>query len=313
VNEKINIGEPEDGEDEKFQLKDVPQVELDETIKIVNRLFSEHVADKIQLEVRSHKVLDVEVNNKNYGGGKLRHILQTASVIGIVAARGFFSAKTCFVDLGAGKGNLSFWLSKAIEDESVQDAKVLVIDRASHRHKKDNLIKDRSLVERIRVDIADLALDNLNLHNCETIVGVSKHLCGRATDFALRCLINCKKTAGFLICVCCHHQITYNSFLGRDWLTSNGIDRRTFNILTKMVSWCICGDGRSRDAKRNEIVENGDMRKEKEEIGWKCKRLLDYARVQFLNQRGFDANLSFYVDKSQTLENVCIVGKVNKI
>lgn len=45
-----------------------------------------------------------------------------------------------------------------------------------------------------------------------------------------------------------------------------------------------------------------------EEIGWKCKRLLDYARVEFLRAKGFEANLSYYVDKKFTLENVCIVA-----
>lgn len=46
-----------------------------------------------------------------------------------------------------------------------------------------------------------------------------------------------------------------------------------------------------------------------EEIGWKCKRLMDYARVEYLRNAGYEAYLSYYVDKVHTLENICIVGE----
>lgn len=49
-----------------------------------------------------------------------------------------------------------------------------------------------------------------------------------------------------------------------------------------------------------------------EEIGWKCKRLLDYSRVVYLRSSGYEANLSYYVDKVHTLENICIIGEYLK-
>lgn len=190
---------------------------------------------------------------------------------------------------------------------------MLVIDRASVRFKRDNKVDDRSIVERIKVDIGDLDITKVNFGSCKSIVGVSKHLCGGATDLALKCLLNANKEAvkaqGILICVCCHHQITHNTFVGRDWLFANGVTRRAFEVIIKLASWCTCGDGRSREERKEGLIEDHERRKEMEEIGWKCKRLMDYARVEYLRSNGYEANLSYYVDKVQTIENICIVGE----
>lgn len=86
-----------------------------------------------------------------------------------------------------------------------------------------------------------------------------------------------------------------------------------FEIVIKLVSWYICGDGRSREARKEGLIEDHERREEMSEIGWKCKRLLDHARVEFLRKNGFEANLSFYVEKSRTPENVCIVGVKKKV
>lgn len=63
------------------------------------------------------------------------------------------------------------------------ECSVLLIDKASHRHKQDNkLNKDCLLVERIRADISDLMISEVPLvQKANGIVGVSKHLCGAAT------------------------------------------------------------------------------------------------------------------------------------
>ena len=55
------------------------------------------------------------------------------------------------------------------------------------------------------------------------VVGVSKHLCGAATDLTLRCLEtfsasgNAKgKIETILIALCCHHRCDWNIYVGKD-------------------------------------------------------------------------------------------------
>ena len=55
------------------------------------------------------------------------------------------------------------------------------------------------------------------------MIGVSKHLCGVATDLALRCLQtfsasgNAKgKIETILIALCCHHRCDWNIYVGKD-------------------------------------------------------------------------------------------------
>ena len=303
-----------DDNDSSFRLSDVPQNEIDAIVKTVNELFEKNVADKVEKTIREHKIFADELANETYGSEKRRHIVQTSSIFGIMEHEGFLKTNTCFVEFGGGKGALTFWLSNAVNH--LENTKVLVIDRASLRHKKDNLIEDRNLVERIRADIADLDLKGLEmLKKFNSVVGVSKHLCGGATDLALRCMVQGNKsgvkTSDFIICVCCHHRCSWETFVGKDWLIANGIDRKVFNILIKLVSWYTCGDGLSRDKHNNVVLtpEKELERKEREEIGWKCKRLIDCARVQFMTENGYKAKQSFYAEKSDTLENVCITGK----
>lgn len=101
------------------------------------------------------------------GEESLRHLRQASSMFGILREKNFIKSETCIVDLGAGRGSLSFWLAKLIETEKLEKSKVLVIDRASHRFKRDNKVDDRSLVERIRVDIGDLDLNGVEFGDCK--------------------------------------------------------------------------------------------------------------------------------------------------
>ena len=83
-----------------------------------------------------------------------------------------------YVEFGSGRGQLTYWLARssksALElkkdvqeksnNDSVNDRKFILIDKASHRHKFDNKLKDETPdfnVTRIRVDIQDLVLEKL--------------------------------------------------------------------------------------------------------------------------------------------------------
>ena len=77
------------------------------------------------------------------------------------------------------------WLCRALP--SPQSVKLVLVDRASPRHKLDGKLKELRLkeVRRIRADIRDLELSKV-FQQPQHVVAVSKHLCGAATDLTLR-------------------------------------------------------------------------------------------------------------------------------
>lgn len=147
--------------------------------------------------------------------------------------------------------------------KDTEQSTVLLVDKASLRHKKDNKIEDRSSVQRIRADITDLDLDKLDAAQvADNIVAVGKHLCGGATDVTLRCLINGNQTRksvrGFVIALCCHHRCSWRAFVGKKFLLDNGITQKEFDVMTKMVGWAVCGTGISRELRKEIEMRSED-------------------------------------------------------
>lgn len=58
-------------------------------------------------------------------------------------------------------------------------------------------------------------------------------------------------------------------------------------------------------------MENGLDKKQREEIGRRCKQIIDWGRLKFLENQGFKCDMHYYVTADVSLENVCIVA-VNK-
>lgn len=105
VKKNINSCEDESvSADEDIKLRDLEASEIDKVTKIVEKLFDEHVAGKIQREVKSHNIFEHELKVETYGEDKIRHLLQTSSILGILEAKDLLKSHTCFIDLGAGKG-----------------------------------------------------------------------------------------------------------------------------------------------------------------------------------------------------------------
>ncbi|TPX57142.1 hypothetical protein PhCBS80983_g04047 [Powellomyces hirtus] len=48
---------------------------------------------------------------------------------------------------------------------------------------------------------------------------------------------------------------------------------------------------------------------ERETLGLQCKRVLDYGRLAYLRRCGFEAELVYYVDRKNSLENLALVAK----
>lgn len=241
------------------KLSEIPEDFLTGIIAKVNKLYEEHVHGNIQNLQLDHSVMKEELAKPEYGPETLKHLIQTSSILGYIDEFKFLQNDTSFIEFGAGKGQVAYWLAQAIKP--LTNANVILIDRASHRHKKDNKILERDVVHRIRADIGDLDLSKLNeCKQAQHIVGVSKHLCGAATDLALRCLLASStneakvNTKGFVIALCCHHRCAWQPFVGKKFFQENQITEEEFVIMTKMVSWAICGSGMSRETRK--AIEN---------------------------------------------------------
>lgn len=159
---KINFLDKNEDNLANFKLREVPKDEVNAVVAIVEKLFAENVEGKIKSEILSHEIFNEELKRPDLGEDSLRHLHQASSMLGILKSKNFVNSETAFVDLGAGRGQTSFWLTKMIESEGLEESKVVVIDRASHRFKRDNKVDDRNLVERIKVDIGDLDLSKFD-------------------------------------------------------------------------------------------------------------------------------------------------------
>lgn len=71
--------------------------------------------------------------------------------------------------------------------ESISETSIVLVDKASHRHKMDNKLKIENCsaqerIHRIRGDILDLDLSQIDvIRKSKHVVGLTKHLCGVAT------------------------------------------------------------------------------------------------------------------------------------
>jgi len=320
------------GEDSEKQLVDqekLNQIKLHELsdeefyglIGKVKYLYDKHIGSSIQEMQLEHKSLKEELNRKDYGQETLRQLTQASSLLGILEKDHQLMEHTSYVEFGAGKGQLAYYLATVLEGQQFTHSQVILIDRMSLRHKKDNKVANKELVQRIRADIADLKLSALpELKKTERTVALSKHLCGAATDLTLRCILGdgSASTDYVLIALCCHHRCSWQSYVGRSFLQKSGIGPREFAILTKMVSWAVCGTGLSRERRKAmEMTEDQPTetntqrlsREEREKIGQQCKRVLDYGRLDHLRSHGYHAELKFYVSKDVTLENVVLLAR----
>lgn len=327
-----------------FKLADVDGETVESIIEKINKMYDEsRIDEQIEELWLTHPLLEPELSKSEYGAETRKHLLQTSAILGYLEHYRLLNDHTSYVEYGAGKGQVAYWLAQAITGHP--NSNVLLIDRASLRHKKDNKLDETHAVHRIRADICDFDMNKFDLLlKAKHIVGMGKHLCGAATDFAIRCILNgntgdgvadAPKTDAFIVALCCHHRCDWQPFVGKEFFLRHKISRREFAIITKMVGWAICGTGMSRE-RRKEIEEkqkaaadsgeepseaadggglfrdiNRALRDSRREIGRKCKRLIDFARIEYLQANGYRCSLKSYVSSDVTLENICLVAMRN--
>lgn len=170
----------------------------------------------------------------------------------------------CFVEFGAGKGDLSLYVKKAVNEDN-GEATYLLLDRKSVRNKTDQTLhghsENKSRVQRQLIDIKDLDLSKVECiaDNDKKVVAVSKHLCGCATDISLKCLMNYVEAEkskghtdpiqGIIIAICCHQICRYEMYPNQQYLTSINMSKTEFERMCKMTSWATCHGGSTTEEK----------------------------------------------------------------
>ncbi|KAK6629621.1 hypothetical protein RUM43_003438 [Polyplax serrata] len=287
-----------------YPISSVPEDVLLHLIERINLVYAEEKLN-CKKSILTHPCMELALSNSEMGMNTKKHLIQNSSLIKNMEGNGFLKENMTFVEFGAGRGHLGFWISQAVNEKT--NCSLVLIDKASHRHKSDNKLKGVSPVstERIRADIADVELAKVSLlrESKNAVVGVTKHLCGIATDLALRCIARGKSgglnVAGVVMAFCCHHRCTWTSYAGKEFLLQKGFTPEEFSALCSISSWATCGSGRPRWKSAEttpEIVgeetdrykRHGLTQEVREEIGRKCKLILNHGRLRYLEQHGFE-------------------------
>ncbi|NXJ02407.1 TRM13 enzyme, partial [Psophia crepitans] len=236
---------------------------------------------RLKEQILSHQALQEALNDPKNGESAFKHLKQQASILGNMEKLHLLGPGRCFVEFGAGRGKLSHWVDIALQN--VENVQFLLVERATTRFKVDGKHKRTdSVFERLQVDIQHLCLKKVPILEKKKlpVVGIGKHLCGAATDLALRCLVesyatccdgekeepapkrsrtdktdvassnsadnestknDCEPVAGIVIALCCHHKCDWSHYVGRDFFKSVGLGAVEFNYFQRMSSWATCG------------------------------------------------------------------------
>ncbi|NXT86785.1 TRM13 enzyme, partial [Anhinga rufa] len=258
----------------------------------------------LEEEILSHQALQEALNDPKNGESAFKHLKQQASILGNMEKLHLLGPGRCFVEFGAGRGKLSHWVDIALQN--VENIQFLLVERATTRFKVDGKHKRRdSIFERLQVDIQHLCLNKVPILEKKKlpVVGIGKHLCGAATDLALRCLVesytaccdgeseepppkrsrndktevasnssagnesnkdDCKPVAGIVIALCCHHKCDWTHYVGREFFKSVGLGPVEFHYFQRMSSWATCGM-RETTTKASTSEESEDQTNDTEE------------------------------------------------
>ena len=120
--------------------------------------------------------------------------------------RGLLSETPVYIEFGAGRGMLSLGVDFCLNGHLPTDpaypadsrGKYLLIDMSPVRFKADRWLRHKeSDFQRVTGNIRDIDLRKVPIFQPERnrhIVGIAKHLCGVATDYTIRCVVNARRS-----------------------------------------------------------------------------------------------------------------------
>ena len=282
---------------------------------------------------------------------RLRHIKQDADIISQMATFQLFSrdCRHVFIELGAGKGKLGVSL-RVVAPLS----RVVFVERSGQRRKADRVNADHAQsFLRIRMDIRHCLVHRLPLPTIPAAppstvneerkeclpssVIVAKHLCGLATDLALRSASNFLSSssssptthfAGVSIATCCHHACSSEDYVGTPWLVERGFTAAEFELMRYWSGWVNsfreAEDDDSSKVDKEETEEHraitssrvarvaGLSGEELRQLGFMTRRVIDQGRVNFLRALGLRAVQRRYCSPSLSPECYLILASASQ-
>jgi tRNA:m4X modification enzyme len=207
------------------------------------------VAEPVGSTVTATDCYLANMNLNEFGHRARKHLEQIGSILAQLVQYELLRNNTCFVEMGAGRGQLSHELHACLKTES--NIQFALIERDHQRYRYDahhRLEHHGPSFERYRLDIRDLYLSELpaivNTQSTSHIVVISKHLCGGATDLALRCACDAQTTTGrmraIIIALCCHHRLMWNDYVGKPFFRRLNLTPRDFSLIRSLTSWSTC-------------------------------------------------------------------------
>lgn len=307
----------------KFELEH--EEENDELMKKYITVLEELDYNPLEFKVFHHDGLKSRLDEKT----NQKHPIQQNSLIANLKNRQLLNESFFYLEFGCGKGELLRYLNQCILQQNPSESSTYgfgLIDRGKNRMKADSkIVQDcenvtlTPQIKRSKIDIKDLNLDKfISDLKIDKVVGISKHLCGAATDLTLKLILNSSildnnQFGGVLIAMCCRHACSLDQLLpqSRQYLYDKGFKTvESFNILKKLVSWAL-------DKKNeNEVDKYGLNFQQREKIGLIARRVIDESRVHALRTvlgDQYNIEMFWYVEKDITLENVCLsISKIEQ-
>ncbi|XP_051021544.1 tRNA:m(4)X modification enzyme TRM13 homolog isoform X2 [Acomys russatus] len=187
----INAGLKDETEipEQLVPFSSLSEEQLENLIKKLRKA-SEGLNSTLEDHIMSHPALHDALNDPKNGDCAVKHLKQQASILGNIEKLKLLGPRRCFVEFGAGKGKLSHWVDIALKD--AENVHFLLVEKVTTRFKVDGKHrKKNSVFERLQIDIQHLCLNRIPVlrEGRLPVVGIGKHLCGVATDLALRCLV----------------------------------------------------------------------------------------------------------------------------
>ncbi|XP_021051967.1 tRNA:m(4)X modification enzyme TRM13 homolog [Mus pahari] len=187
----INAGLKDETEipEQLVPFSSLSEEQLENLIKKLRKA-SEGLNSTHEDHIMSHPALHDALNDPRNGDSAVKHLKQQASIVGNIEKLKLLGPRRCFVEFGAGKGKLSHWVDIALKD--AENVHFILVEKVTTRFKVDGKHrKKNSVFERLQIDIQHLCLNRIPVlrEGRLPVVGIGKHLCGVATDLALRCLV----------------------------------------------------------------------------------------------------------------------------